>query len=186
MSLKIPYGLRIRSNVSSYDLLEALKAFQKKRVDYYFKLLESEGITWSAAATYFNTRIVDRLKLPNHFRLEQIKETFFLFHYNGKRANKKESFSLGFFQGSAIGPEHHEDPFFSGMFEDFSYWNNSDKPDDVDTKEWRFRNKVWNTVLMNGEESCVDFDYVAFGFPVCSFELVQLPLLFDSKFPKNP
>jgi hypothetical protein len=31
--------------------------------------------------------------------------------------------------------------------EDFSYWNNSDRPDTISAREWNHRNKTWNTVL---------------------------------------
>ena len=35
------------------------------------------------------------------------------------------------------------------MFDEYCYWNNTDRPDEVSAKEWRQRKKVWEAVFKN-------------------------------------
>jgi hypothetical protein len=36
---------------------------------------------------------------------------------------------------------------------DFSYWDNSDKPDEITAREWRHRYKVWDAILLRGPDA---------------------------------
>lgn len=39
-------------------------------------------------------------------------------------------------------------------WEDYSYWNNTDKPEDVSTREWKQRYKVWELVCYDAPANC--------------------------------
>jgi hypothetical protein len=36
---------------------------------------------------------------------------------------------------------------------DFSYWNNSDRPDGITAREWEHRHKVWDKILISGPDA---------------------------------
>lgn len=63
---------------------------------------------------------------------------------------------------------------------DFSYWNNSDKPDDISSKNWNLREKVWNNVFFHNDKV---------SDVMLSFQLVndglRLGINYEEHFEKN-
>lgn len=43
----------------------------------------------------------------------------------------------------------YDDIYKSYNFEDYSYWNNTDKPDEISNREWNKRLKMWNFLIPN-------------------------------------
>jgi hypothetical protein len=49
--------------------------------------------------------------------------------------------------------------------EDFAYWNNTDKPDEISEEEWYMRRKVWDAILENERELQCHHTMLRYEYP---------------------
>ena len=157
MSTKIYHGFEIKSN-NSVDLLSKLKTISK-RIE---KLADAKLKSWLAQrATY----IFDNYTIENKDTSNGILVKVFMEYIDRagevKKTQKRDpgidfSFSLTIFPKTAkksigiIYCEHQDliDAFMDHEdVSDFSYWNNTDRPEDISESEWQARKKSWDKAL---------------------------------------
>lgn len=178
MSIKLYYGYKLPS-MSAYELqcfFEKLrKKLNKERDKMYDEALASEFISafdsvWLGVIDYegYKNRfkhtlftgdeyIKDKISLYN-FVVENIRENYREIYKTGRR-NPSYDFQ---FTVSVIPTKdktlcviYTEQNEFREIWEnmkeveEYGYWNNTDQPEDVTDKEWRFREKEWEKALKN-------------------------------------
>lgn len=157
MSIKIHDGYRFKGSLMDlYAILENL------RDTYYNKAV-------SFAQEFKHRFIIQALYLPKYITIEEFKELYKLQEEDLSTPISliAEDRIMKFFEKHAklndinIYPHSSRElllyPFlnsffkkfinFEEHFEKYGYWNNSDKPKDVSSQQWRARGKKWEKIL---------------------------------------
>lgn len=103
---------------------------------------------------------VDPEFVKNYLKLEYLEKLFREHHDNQYRSDVfdlQSGFSFFLLGGSFYGwpwgtfTLSDEIVLSYGKVVDYSYWNNTDRPDEISLREWGRRQKKWATIHTNGE-----------------------------------
>ena len=160
MSTKIYYGFIIE-NLDATSLMSALKKFRSEAC----ALAEKEYLTWFANqmaidcddALFFKTNqeapTIMNFGLATHNRMVLIEAT------SQRDPEVDWTFEIALAPKSNnewLGIYFCEKPSFRELIEsqswftEYGYWNNSDKPDHLSTKEWKRRGREWEEIFPTG------------------------------------
>lgn len=151
------YGYRLK-NTKMEDVLRQLqscfndcnelfqKSIQKKFVQYLYKSFDNALINKSKAK---EMEIWDLASNYNNYVFQV-----------GSTKNKVYNFEICLFPYKKdVLIMNYSDYIYRDIinqfaWEDYSYWNNTDKPENVSNKEWNNRCKIWETVCYDAPANC--------------------------------
>lgn len=155
MSTKIYDGYRIK-NLTEKEFIE--------KYEYLKNIVEKEAkisIQKEIAKIFYNAldngygRAEDDITVLDYVK-EEIKEAIEDLEkgFRAPNLDKDIGFSLKEYQGDLYLYLFSEDSTITKLLlekieniEEFGYWNNTDKPDNVSEAHWEKRKKIWNTLL---------------------------------------
>ncbi len=143
-------AVRFLNKVQDYSFVNQLIEKNKTKYLNYFKFLVLNEFDSSVMAG-FNDSFHDvfRAVLLKQGKLKELS----LLNKRSDLGVFRFEFSFKFFEGSLLVKFFGDNQLikeFVEMFpelKDFSYWNNTDKPDEISLKEWDRREKIWDDVL---------------------------------------
>lgn len=154
--------------LKDYDIQSAMQMLQAFKLDTLRPLaetLKAKVLAQRAVAMLDRVTLGWDTEVQNYVSVawREIKEE----QKNVKLGNREPDVDFGFETSLIVHAKniymtvHTEQPLYLKAWEaipnimDFSYWNNTDKPDDVSAKDWARRKKVWSTIF-SGSVRCPD------------------------------
>lgn len=187
MSTKIYTGFKAEG-ISFYELSQQLEEIKQIAQQIALKSLYDEMIL-EATKLYDSITLGYRQPIDNSCIAkiwgDMIMECVESNRNNTRHPNTDYSFSVCLYpinETSTLGVYFTEHTKLSDLikekswFQDYSYWNNTDQPDEISDDEWESREKTWNTYCHHG---------LTFANSMYTFELVSDSCIFDVKRPKS-
>lgn len=157
----------VKFKVSSFEeLQENLFNFQEKALKLRDKLLVQHAL--DTVSYYVNSRILKEHGYLNGEKTEQEAYRFFIDDFRKRvkevKATRERDPSIDFESKIIIYKDVGEGGYYYGVIfsenkyfgmllkkqqfvQDYSYWDNTDKPDRITKKEWEEREYLWNKVI---------------------------------------
>jgi len=137
MSVKIFHGVKFKNK----DIRSLLDDFIREKQNYV-----------QTVHQYFVNMIL---------KIEDLKSKFESFDRGMRTIHNLKDMTLYYFEASFVifpfEDKFYGIPFFYGdrfpkmkylKYDEFGYWDNTDKPDDISDDEWQERYRVWSAVLI--------------------------------------
>ena len=155
MSLKILNAVRFNKNMSLSDVVSWLESVKPEVRDLVYKedcfdILKRSVHNWdigTLAQMGWSDALIDSTALSQAVRdvrkeraEDKIDHSVILF--------MRENTVYGFLNLQSLLPNWRK-PYEGTVFEDYSYWNHTDRPDDISEETWDERQKVWKEILGN-------------------------------------
>jgi hypothetical protein len=131
----------------NYELFDKVfrEQIKKNFVKYFYKSVDDALINPKKC------KVLDMFSIANNYHQKV---------FNEKLVNRVYVLDIGLFPyGKDVlimnnSDYIYEDIITSFGWEDFSYWNNSDKPDNITEEEWIERCNIWDTVCGDNVRRC--------------------------------
>lgn len=182
MSMKIYEGYRVPLNKLNATILFIKKRMISTAIDFVSKnmaTIKDEVVKQDIdkrKSSFCSNPNDDPVFLDKYYRLARVYAMFILSSRKNHWFMNIDCFVKVFIDSKyayfyAVGPNTISGSGITKMpryVEEYSYWNNTDKPEHIGNKEWKLRAKKWNKLLSNNYPYMV-YDIISMKDPLKTF-----------------